>query len=217
MSKTIRCKKIMATITAILGLAALLPVQEASAQRRFAARGANGGGAGFAQRFQNGGGAAAAGGRFKNGAAGGYATQSQYGTGVGGAVLTPYGGGGFHRNQFAGPNGGTAQSSGAGAYKPGVGAFRQGSFSGTAANGASANGNSNMQYNAQTGQGTRNSNAQFTSAAGENYGGSSATTYTRGQGTSTSLQTNNNGSYDITHQQGQKPVVTPTSVAPSSP
>jgi hypothetical protein len=118
---------------------------------------------------------------------------------------------GFHNTNLAGPNGGNFQSAGAGAYAPGAGAFRQGGFSGTAANGATGAGNSSMRYNAQTGQGTQNSAGQFTSASGQNYGGNESTNFTKGQGGTTDLQTDNHGSYDINWANGQKPVVTPVS------
>ncbi|MBS1989215.1 MAG: hypothetical protein JSS83_01790 [Cyanobacteria bacterium SZAS LIN-3] len=180
--------------TALLCLT-LMP-QEVSAQR-FYASGANGRAGGFARKFQNGGGAA------------GFAGRGRYGSAVGGAVATPYGGGAFHNAQLTGPEGGTLNTRGAGAYKPGVGAFRQGQFSGTTANGGSGSGTSGFKYNAQTGQGTQATSAQFTSASGQNYGGSETTSWTKGQGGTTDIQTDNHGSYDVDWAKGQKPVVTP--------
>ncbi|MBU6455516.1 MAG: hypothetical protein KGS72_27335 [Cyanobacteria bacterium REEB67] len=153
-------RNIFVPLAAALLMIALLPWQGASA-RGFAARGANGGGAGF------------------------------------------------HRANLAGPNGGSLQSSGNTTYKTGVGAQSQGSFNGTTANGASGYGSHNGQYNAQTGQGTSNAAAQFTSASGQNYGGSESSTYTKGQGGTTAINTDNHGSYDVDWARGQKPVVTP--------
>lgn len=190
-------RKLTLALAALCSITLLSP-QEASAQRRFGFKGANGSAGGFAQRFAGGGGAA------------GIAGRGKYGAGAAGAIATPYGGGGFHAGQFAGPNGGNFQSAGAGAYKPGVGAFRQGGFSGQGPNGGTASGNSGFKYNAQTGQGTQSTSAQFTNASGQTHGGSEQTTFTKGQGGDTSIQTDNHGDYNVDWQKGQKPVVTPT-------
>lgn len=185
------------TLTAALCCVSSVSMQAASAQRHFAFKGASGGGSGFARRFQGGGGAA------------GIAGRGQYGGGAAGGIATPYGGGAFHAGKWAGPNGGNFQTAGAGAYKPGVGAFRQGGFSGQTANGGTGSGTSGFKYNAQTGQGTQATSAQFKTANGQNYGGNESTSFTKGQGGDTSLQTDNHGSYNIDWQKGEKPVVTP--------
>jgi len=177
--------------------------------RGFGVQGANGRAGGFARNFQNGGQAAGFAGRYKNSAAAGFAGRGRWGTAVGGGVATPYGGGAFHKANLAGPNGGTFNTEGAGGYKTGVGAMRQGQFSGTTANGGTGSGTSGFKYNAQTGQGNQATSAQFTSASGKEYGGNESTTWTKGQGGSTDLQTDNHGSYDIDWAKGQKPVVTP--------
>jgi len=212
MNRKSNTKKLIGLAAAFIGLT-LLSQPDASAQRRFGFRGANGGAVAGGTRFQNGGGAAGFGGRFRNSAAGGYAMNSQYGSAAGGAVATPYGGGAFHNTNLAGPNGGSLQGSGGSVYKTGVGAEGQRSFNATGPNGATGNGNSNFKYNAQTGQGTQNAAGQFTSSSGKNYGGSESTNFTKGQGGTTDVTTDNHGSYDVNWAKGTKPVVTSGSTA----
>jgi hypothetical protein len=177
--------KTVAAATGVLLLSLyLLPAQEAHAGRFFA--------------------------RGQNGAAGGAARAGQYGAGAAGFAFGPNRGGAFHAGQYAGPNGGNVQSTGASGYSRGVGAFRKSQWSGQAANGASGSGFTNNQYNAQTGQGVRNSSQQVQNAAGQKYGYSGTTDYTKGQGANSVIQTDNHGTYDVDYQKGQKPVITNT-------
>lgn len=202
-------KTVAAATGALLLSLYLLPAQEAHAGRFFA-RGANGAAGGVAGRNQYGGGAAgfAAG---PAGAAGGIAGRGQYGGGAAGFAAGQNAGAGFHAGKWAGPNGGNFQTAGASGYQRGVGAFRQSGWSGKAANGASGSGNVKNYYNAQTGQGTRSSNEQVQNAAGQDYGYNGNTSYTKGQGANSVIQTDNHGTYDVNYQKGQKPVVTETS------
>ncbi len=156
----------------------LLPLQEAHAGRFFA--------------------------RGQNGAAGAVAGRGQYGAGAAGFVAGPNNGGAFHAGQYAGVNGGTVQSTGASGYSRGLGAFRKSQWSGTAANGATGSGYTNNKYNAQTGQGVRSSSEQVQNAAGQKYGYNGTTDYTKGQGATTAIQTDNHGTYDINYQKGPK-------------
>lgn len=174
-------------LLAILGSIAM--EEPAQAQRRMFARGANG-------------------------VAGGYANQGQYGQRAGFRALGQNAGFGARASSYAGPNGGTFQSSGGGAYKKGVGAFRQGQWAGTGPNGGAGSGYSNNTYNAQTGQGTRNSGATYTNPQGQNYGYDGTTSYTKGQGATSTIETQNNGSYNVDWQKGEKPVVTPAASTP---
>jgi hypothetical protein len=144
-----------------------------------------------------------------NGAVGGFANRGQYGGRIGGAAVGPNQGAGFRAGQVAGPNGGNLQGAGAFGYKRGVGAFHKSGWSGQAANGASGSGYTNNKYNAQTGQGVRSSSEQVQSAAGKDYGYNGTTDYTKGQGGSSVIQTDNKGTYDVNWANGQKPVVTP--------
>ena len=146
-----------------------------------------------------------------NGAAGGYAYRGQYGGRIGGAALGPDQGAGFRAGAVAGPNGGNLQGGGAFAYKRGVGAARASGWSGKAANGASGYGYTKNSYNAQTGQGARSSAEQLQTASGKDYGYSGTTNYTKGDGGSSVIQTDNKGTYDVNWGPGAKPVVTPVS------
>jgi hypothetical protein len=147
--------------------------------------------------------------RGANGAIGGFASQGQYGGRVGARALGYNQGAGFRAGQWNGPNGGTAEGGAAFGYKRGVGGFRKSGWNATAPNGASGSGYTTNKYNAQTGQGMRSSSEQFQTASGKDYGYNGNTTYTKGQGGETMIQTDNKGSYDIDWQKGQKPVVTP--------
>jgi hypothetical protein len=149
--------------------------------------------------------------RGANGAAGAYAHSGQYGRRAGAAAISPTQGAGIRGGQYYGPNGGTLQAGGGFGYKQGVGAFRRSGWSGQAANGASGSGYTKNQYNAQTGQGARSSSEQVTNAAGQNYGYNGNTTYTKGEGANSVIQTDNKGSYDVNWDKGQKPVITPVS------
>jgi hypothetical protein len=181
----VKTSKAVAAATGILILSLyLMPAQQAYASRFFA--------------------------RGQNGAAGGIARRGQYGAGAAGFVAGPNNGGAFHAGQYAGANGGNIQSTGASGYSRGIGAFRKSQWSGQAANGASGSGFTNNKYNAQTGQGVRSSSEQAQTAAGKDYGYNGTTDYTKGQGATSAIQTDNHGTYDINYQKGQKPVITNT-------
>jgi hypothetical protein len=146
--------------------------------------------------------------RGQNGVAGAYGSQGQYGSRFGARALGANMGAGVRGGKWAGPNGGTAQSGGAFGYKRGVGAFRGSGWQGQAANGASGSGYSKNMYNAQTGQGQRSSSEQFQTAAGKDYGYTGNTNYTKGQGATSTIDTQNKGDYNVDWQKGQKPIVT---------
>ncbi len=148
--------------------------------------------------------------RGSKGAAGGYARQGQYGRSAGAAAVGYNRGAGFRAGSWNGPNGGSLQSAGGGAYKRGVGAMRASKFASTGPNGGSASGYSNNVYNAQTGTGVRNSGKDINTASGQSYGYDSSTSYTKGQGATSTIDTQNKGDYSIDWQKGSKPVVTPS-------
>ena len=151
--------------------------------------------------------------RGTRGAGGAYASSGQYGARAGARFLGPNQGAGIRSGEYAGPNGGSLNSTGAFGYKKGVGGFRKSSWSGQAPNGATGSGYTKNQYNAQTGQGVRSSSEQMQTAAGQNYGYNGNTTYAKGQGAESVIQTDNKGSYDVDWQKGAKPVVTPVPTA----
>lgn len=153
--------------------------------------------------------------RGANGAVGGYARQGQYGSSAGGrAVRYGSGAAGFRAGSFAGPNGGTFQGANAGAFKKGVGGARASQFTSQGPNGGSASGYSNNVYNAQTGTGTRNSGKDFNTASGQSYGYDGSTSYTKGSGATSTIDTQNKGDYTVDWQKGAKPVVTPVPATP---
>lgn len=147
--------------------------------------------------------------RGAGGAAGGYASSGAWGARAGARALGPNRGAGIRGGTYNGPNGGDLQTGGAFGYSRGVGGFRKSGWSGTAANGASGSGYTKSQYNAQTGQGTRSSAEQVKTASGQDYGYTGNTTYTKGQGGQSVIQTDNKGTYDVDWAKGEKPVVTP--------
>lgn len=149
--------------------------------------------------------------RGANGSIGAFAHQGQYGQRAGARALGANQGFGFRGGSYQGPNGSTLQTAQGGAYKKGVGAFRAKQFQATGANGGNASGYMNNAYNAQTGTGTRNSGASYTNPQGQSYGYDGTTNYAKGQGATTTIDTQNKGDYTIDWQKGQKPVVTPTS------
>jgi len=153
--------------------------------------------------------------RGSNGALGGYANQGTWGRNAGGAIVGPNAGAGLRGGQYTGANGGTFNTGGGFAYKRGVGAGRSSGWNGTAPNGSSGSGYSNMRYNAQTGQGTRNSSEQVKNAAGQTAGYNGNTTFTKGQGGDTQIDTDHKGDYNVDWAKGQKPTVTETP-APAS-
>ena len=148
--------------------------------------------------------------RGANGAAGAYSNSGAWGARAGGAVLGPNRGAGIRGGSYTGANGGTLQTAGGFGYSRGVGAARASGWNGTAANGAHGSGYTTNKYNAQTGQGVRSSSEQVTNAAGQNYGYTGNTTYTKGQGSQSVIQTDNHGTYDVDWNKGSKPVVTST-------
>lgn len=147
--------------------------------------------------------------RGSQGAGGAYASQGQYGARAGVRAFGQNAGFSARAGSYAGPNGGSLQANGASGYKRGVGAFRGQSFSGTGPSGGSGAGYSNNLYNAQTGTGTRNSGMNYTNPSGQQYGYDGTTNYARGQGATTSIDTQNKGDYTVDWQKGAKPVVTP--------
>jgi hypothetical protein len=149
--------------------------------------------------------------RSANGAIGGFATSGQSGSRFGARALGPSRGIGFRAGNFNGPNGGSLQTGGAFAYNRGVGGFRSTGWKGQNANGGSGSGSMTNKYNAQTQAGVKTRNEQLTNAAGNNYGFTDTTNYTKGQGASSVIQTDNHGTYDVNYQRGQAPVVTPAS------
>ncbi|HNB21556.1 MAG TPA: hypothetical protein PKZ32_04020 [Candidatus Melainabacteria bacterium] len=149
--------------------------------------------------------------RGANGSIGAFAHQGQYGQRAGARALGYNQGFGMRGGSYHGPNGSTLQTAQGGAYKRGVGAFRAKQFQATGANGGNANGYMNNAYNAQTGTGQRNSGVSYTNPQGQSYGYDGTTNYAKGQGATTTIDTQNKGDYSIDWQKGQKPVVTQTS------
>jgi len=148
--------------------------------------------------------------RGANGTMGAFASQGQYGQRAGARALGRNAGFGFRGGSYQGPNGSTLQTAQGGAYKRGVGGFRKKGFEASGANGGTANGYMNNKYNAQTGTGERNSGVSYTNPQGQSYGYDGNTTYTKGQGGTTTIDTKNKNDYTIDWQKGQKPVVTQT-------
>jgi hypothetical protein len=146
--------------------------------------------------------------RGQHGVAGVYASQGKYLNRAGTRALGANAGFGARAASFNGPNGTNAQFGAGGAYKRGTGGFRAKQFSATGANGGSANGYMNNVYNAQTGTGMRNSGKSYTNAQGQTYGYDGSTSYTKGQGATSSINTQNKGDYTVDWQKGEKPVVT---------
>ncbi|MDR3613425.1 MAG: hypothetical protein P4L53_07655 [Candidatus Obscuribacterales bacterium] len=147
--------------------------------------------------------------RGPNGSVGAFNSQGQYGSRMGARVLGQNAGAGFRHGQFTGPNGGSLNGNGNFAYKRGAGGFRNSAWNGTAPKGASGSGYSHSQYNAQTGQGARSSSEQLATSSGKDYGYTGDTSFTKGQGGSSVVQTDNHGTYDVNFAKGQKPVVAP--------
>jgi hypothetical protein len=85
----------------------------------------------------------------------------------------------------------------------GVGAFRKNSYSVNTAKGNVAGNTSNI-YNAQTGQGTRIRNRSLdTNKDGiADKSATSTTNYTKGSGTNTTIETQNNGTYSCSTGNG---------------
>ena len=130
-----------------------------------------------------------------------------------GATGVKWGQGAAHQSGFSGTsaNGSTAERGSKWAYQKGVGGQTQKGFNVAGANGSSATGYKNNNYDATTGTGTMNKGRDYNTADGQSYGYDKTTDYTKGQGFTTSVDTQNNQDYSVTYQKGQKPVVTPTS------
>lgn len=146
--------------------------------------------------------------RGANGSIGAFAHQGQYGQRAGARALGRNAGFGFRGGSYQGPNGSTLQTAQGGAYRRGVGGFRAKQFEASGANGRSGSGYMNHKYNAQTGEGARNSGVSYTNPQGQSYGYDGSTSYTKGQGGTTTIDTQNKGDYTVDWQKGQKPVVT---------
>lgn len=148
------------------------------------------------------------------GAMGGFNRAGQYGRAAGiGGVAYGKGGAGAVGGQWAGPNGGTAQGGALGAWRKGYGGFGATQMSATGANGSTYKGYKRGAYNAQTGQGMYSSGKDaYNANTGKSYGYDQDTTFTKGQGGTTSLDTQNKGDYTIDWAKGTKPVVTPVPV-----
>ena len=144
-----------------------------------------------------------------NGSIGAFASQGQYGQRMGARAFGQNAGAGFRQGQFNGPNGGSLNGNGNFGYKRGMGGFRNSAWSGQAPNGASGNGYTHSQYNAQTGQGTRSSGEQVTNSSGKDYGYAGNTSYTKGQGGESVIKTDNHGTYDVDFAKGEKPSISP--------
>lgn len=95
-------------------------------------------------------------------------------------------------------------------YQNGVGGSASRGFNAATTNGASASGYKTNNYDATTGQGTSAKGRDVNTVNGESYGYDASTTYTKGQGFTTSLDTQNKGDYTIDYSKGSKPVVTPS-------
>jgi len=129
--------------------------------------------------------------------------------GGGGAAIGANGGllGGAFRG--TGPNGGTGSGGGLAGWKRGYGGFEGTQMNLKGANGSTYNGYTRGKYNAQTGQGSYNASHQaYDSQNGKNYGDTNSTSFTKGQGGTTQLDTDNHGDYTATWGAGQKPVIT---------
>ena len=152
--------------------------------------------------YANGLGAAGIQGRQYNGPFGGH-----YG-GLKGGVVTPNAGlvgGAFNAS---GPNGGSAVSGGLAGWRRGVGAFEGTNTSLRGPGGSTYNGFSRGTYNAQTGTGAYDANRQVSDAKnGQNYGYTNDTTYQKGQGGQTQIDTDHHGDYTVDWGNGQKPTI----------
>jgi hypothetical protein len=180
--------KLLATATAVATVAAILNWQPAEA-RGVGARGSRG-------------------------AVGGYSRQGAYGKSAGiGGYAYGHGAASAVGGSWTGPNGGTAKGGRVGAWKKGYGGFMGSQMSATGAGGSTYNGYRRGKYNAQTGQGTYSSGKDvYHAQTGQSYGYDQNTAYTKGQGATTTLDTQNKGDYTIDWQKGAKPVVTPVPV-----
>jgi hypothetical protein len=108
-----------------------------------------------------------------------------------------------------GPNGGSANGGALAGWKRGVGGFEGTNLNATGPGGSTYNGFTRGKYNAQTGLGTYNSSRQIKDAQnGKNYGYTDNTSFQKGQGGQSQIDTDNHGDYTVDWSKGQKPVVT---------
>lgn len=200
----------------------------------------------YAQRFGAGafaygsGGAAVRGACFQgpNGGAGGragltavapgkgvHASASQGTTGSGGsywrggATGWQNGLGAAHESGFSGSTagGGSLDRRGQWQYQSGVGGSASRGFQAQTASGASASGYKNMEYDAATGSGAISKGRDYNTASGASYGYDANTSYTKGQGFTTSIDTQNKTDYTVKYNKEEKPVVTPVPTAVTAP
>jgi hypothetical protein len=122
---------------------------------------------------------------------------------------------GFHARGANGACGGWAhqgaygKTAGFGGFKRGVGGAWGSGTSLAGAGGSTYKGWHAGKYNAQTGQGHWGSGKQLYNAkTGNSYGYTGDTTYQKGQGGTTAIDTLNHGDYTVDWAKGQKPVVT---------
>lgn len=185
--------------------------------RSISARGSRGAAGGFAHQGQSGSIAAAGARSYGRGAAGGIVGSGKTSrggtiTGAGIGFATPQRGafaGGYHGTTAAGStyNGGAA-----GAWKKGTGGAFGSSMNATSANGSAYSSYKRGGYSAATAQGQYNSGKTYTNAeTGNQYGYDQSTSFVKGQGGTTTLDTQNKGDYTVDWQKGQKPLVTQTS------
>ena len=130
----------------------------------------------------------------------------------GNGAYVPNVGGYYNGNASAvGARGGTVNAQGSGSYKNGYGGSASNTWNASGPNGGKSNGYDNGAYNAQTGAGNVNSGANYTNGSGQQYGYSQQSNFVKGQGGSSTVNTDNHGQYDVNWGGGQKPVVTPVS------
>lgn len=135
--------------------------------------------------------------RGPRGVAGAFASQGANGARAGARLLGRNNGAGWRAGTFNGPNGGSISTAHAFGYSRGVGAFRAKGWQGQGPNGGSGQGGMSNIYNAQTGQGQKTRTEQLQTASGQNYGFTDTSTYTKGQGGTSVIQTDNHGTYDV--------------------
>lgn len=111
--------------------------------------------------------------------------------------------------EATGANGGSFNRMADSQYKAGQGGYSNNGFNATAANGASANGYKTNNYDAASGSGTKTKGRSYTSSSGESYGYDKSTSYTKGEGFTTTVDRQNQPDYSVDWQKGSKPVYTP--------
>jgi hypothetical protein len=211
-----------ASLLVSAALLAVLVIPAPSAYARGSGfNGARGAGGGFARSGQWGNSAGLGGVAYGKGSAGLWGGRFNGPNGghlgaAAGGVATPNAGlvgAGF---KGTGANGGTVQGAGVAGWKRGVGAFEGTNTSATGPGGSTYNGFSRGIYNAQTGNGSYNSSRQVYNAQnGQNYGYTNSTTYTKGQGGQTQIDTDHRGDYTVDWGKGQMPVVVKDGSSPA--